>query len=252
VVTQTLIAGGGVLFGIMLITALLVRRDGVRRGNRLLAASLACMLGYLVALVFIGQEWLPGNPLIWVLACGVTLSPPLLLGYVRALIRPGFALVPRDMLHLLPGLCCLLLIVVGNVDGSESGKVALENARGGWPPNAVSIAGIIMYLIQIGYYSRALYELYLHRARVAREFSYEESVTLRWLRGLLLVSLLLASAGLLIALVRLVPGVELWPRSIYSMTAVLAVYYLIGFMAMSQPAIFTPGGASSSLSTAIG
>jgi AraC-like DNA-binding protein len=240
VATQTLIAAGGVLFGVMLITALLARSEGVRRGNRLLAASLACMLSYLVALVLIGQDWLPGNPVVWILACGVALSPALVLGYVRALIRPGFALVPRDLLHLLPALCCLLIIWVGSLDGSESSKEALARARGGWPPSATSIAGIVMYLIQIAYYSRALYELYLHRARVATEFSYEEHVTLRWLRVLLGISLLLSSAGLLIALVRLVPGVELWPRSVYSMTVVLAVYYLIGFMAMSQPAIFAP------------
>ncbi len=39
--SQTLIASGGILFGLMLITALLTRGSGVRRGNRLLAASLA-------------------------------------------------------------------------------------------------------------------------------------------------------------------------------------------------------------------
>jgi AraC-like DNA-binding protein len=237
--TQALIASGGILFGLMLITALLVRRGGVRRGNRMLAASLACTLAYLLALIIIREEWERGRFLGPLLAASYLLSPALLLGYVRALLNTGRSLEIRDALHVLPALCFLLLILGHSINGSTIGNDAMEQARGGWPPNLISSAGILMYMVQIVYFSRALFELQAHRRRVPTQFSYEEQVTLRWLRVLVGISLLLSLVGLTIALIRLIPGIELWPRSIYSMTAVLLIYYLIGFMGMSQPAIFT-------------
>jgi AraC-like DNA-binding protein len=223
----------------MLVAALLVRRGGVRRGNRMLAASLGCTLGYLLALIFIREEWPQVRFLVPVLAAGYLLSPPFLLGYVRALLNTGQPRRLRDSLHLLPALVFLLLVLGHSISGGSFGNAAMEQARGGWPPNLIALAGMLLYLVQMAYFSRALFELQTHRNRVPAEFSYEEQVTLRWLRVLVGISLLLSIAGLAIALIRLAPGIELWPRSIYSMTAVLLVYYLIGFMGMSQPAIFT-------------
>ena len=50
--------------------------------------------------------------------------------------------------------------------------------------------------------------------------------------------LLIASLGLIIALLRLVPAFELWPRGIYSMLLIMAVFYVIAFMGVAQPQIF--------------
>ena len=236
----SLVAIGGFLFGLLLVAALLLRPGGARRGNRLLAAALACNLGYLMAIVSVWQQWLPGTPLATLLGAPYLLAPALILGYVRALIRPGFSLTPAHLVHLLPLLGFVGILLQGDGAAANVSLRALEEARGGWPPNALSLASYLMYLTQIGYFTRALLELQTHRRRVAAEFSYEHKVTLRWLRLLVVVSLLLSGGGLLVSLLRLVPGFELWPRSFYSLTAVLVVYYLIGFMAMSQPAIFAP------------
>ena len=238
--TLSLVAIGGFLFGLLLVAALLLRPGGARRGNRLLAAALACNLGYLLAIVSVWQQWLPGSPLTTILGAPYLLAPALMLGYVRALIRPGFTLSPAHLVHLLPMLGFVGILLQGQGAAANANLQALEEARGGWPPNALSLASTLMYFTQIGYFGRALLELQSHRRRVAAEFSYEHKVTLRWLRLLVIISLLLSAGGLLVGLLRLVPGFELWPRSFYSLTAVLVVYYLIGFMAMSQPAIFDP------------
>ena len=74
--------------------------------------------------------------------------------------------------------------------------------------------------------------------RLADEFSFEESVTLRWLKLLVALCLLMALTGLLVALIRLLPGMELWPRSIYSSLTVIALYYLIAFFGLAQPDVF--------------
>ena len=50
--------------------------------------------------------------------------------------------------------------------------------------------------------------------------------------------LTLALIGLLIAIARLFPGMELWPRSIYSSLSVIALYYLIAFFGLAQPDVF--------------
>jgi AraC-like DNA-binding protein len=237
--SQILIAGGGALFGLMLILALLVRRGGVRKGNRLLAASLAGALGYLIGLILIRADFAQGSGLIGLLISLYLLSPIFMLGYVRALIRPGFRLQASDFIHLLPVIgfyLTITLLLSDNVTTAE----ALERARGGWPPNRTSLVGLLMYVIQVLYFGRALFELRVHQQQVVWDFSYDENITLRWLRILLGISLVLSSIGLLIALARLVPGVELWPRSFYSMSMVILIYYLIGFMGLSQPAIFDP------------
>jgi len=237
--SQVLVAGSGALFGLMLIFALLTRLGGVSMGNRLLAGSLAGALSYLVGLMMIRAEWSQGQGLVRLLVALYLLSPVFMLGYVRSLIRPDFQLRPSNLIHLLPAVGFYVALAF-LLDDNIATMDALEKARGGWPPNQTSLVGIVMYLIQVGYFSRALLELQAHRRQIAWDFSYEENITLRWLRVLLGISLLLSSVGLLIALLRLHPEVELWPRSIYSMSVVLVVYYLIGFMGLSQPAIFDP------------
>lgn len=243
--SQPLIAGGGALFGLMLVLALIVRPGGIREGNRLLAAALACNLSYLLVLTMMRANRELPWPLLCMLFALSTLAPVFLLGYVRALIRPGFTLNKSDLLHLTPMLLIFLVMLWG-VGGLASSNEMLQQARGGWPPNYIALVGIGMYAIQIAYLGRALYELQIHRRSVATQFSYTEKVTLNWLRLLVGLSLILAATGLLIALVRLLPGIELWPRSLYSMTTVLLVYYLIGFIGLSQPALFgsTPGADS--------
>ena len=223
----------------MLILALLVRSHGVRIGNRMLAASLACAMAYLLGLMLIRAHWSGAYGLIELLVSLYLLTPVFMLGYVRALIRPGFILRQTDLLHLIPAITFFITITLvsgGNLATSE----ALEQARGGWPPNMTVVVGLIMYSLHILYLGRALFELQTYSRQLEWNFSYDREITLRWLRVLLGISLVLASTGLLIALVRLIPGVELWPRSLYSMSTILVVYLLIGFIGMSQPAIFDP------------
>jgi AraC-like DNA-binding protein len=238
---QALIATTGILFGLMLITALLTRQGGVRKGNRLLAASLACMLCYLMGLIFIRQNWFAGRLLSLLPISLITLSPALLLGYVRALIQPGFALQFRDLIHLIPGAGFIAIIVIASSGDNATTLEVMARPSGSWPPGPEAYAGIIMYTIQASYFGLSIYELNLHRQRVTGDFSYEENVTLHWLRLFIGLSLFFSVAGLSFTLIRFIPGTDLWPRSFYSMSVILVLYYLVGFAAMRQPAIFSPG-----------
>lgn len=235
-----LIAMAGILFGLMLVTALATRKGGVRKANLLLTAALLCMLSYLLGLVCTHEKWLAHSIIVPALILPIVVAPALLLGYCRALTRPGYRITSADLAHLLPLVIFILLLVFVTSDNNgASSESILEATRGGWPPHKAMLVGVVLYLIQVGYFARALHELLQHRKRVSGEFSYEEAVTLRWLRILVGLALFLASFGLLVSLARMLPGVELWPRTFYSMSMVLLMYYLVGFMAIYQPAIFS-------------
>lgn len=236
---QLVVASSGTLLGIMLIMALVNRPGGMREGNRLLAAALACNLSYLLLIVAVRAGL---STTAWFLTPSILLyatSTILLLGYVRAITSPGLGLRISHLIHLLPPLLLAVSIRLIMPDSQPVGEL-LEAARAGWPPNAISLAGIGLYLLQSAYLGFALLELRAHRKRVPGQFSYTDNVTLTWLRLLIGLYLVLSVAGLVIALARLVPGVELWPRSFVSMTTVLVVNYLIAFKALSQPALFEP------------
>lgn len=240
---QTLVSIGGILFGLMLVSALLTRRGGVSTGNRLLAAALVAMMGYLLGIICLRQGWLSPGPLLLLPVGALLLSPAFLLGYVRSLLRPGFRLGRRHLWHLAPVAAFVILVLAPRETGVNA-QQSLASAAGSWPPDSAALAGILFYILQAAYFTRAWRELQAHQHKVDEEFSYDEAVTLNWLRTLMGLSLLLAVTGLVLSLARLVPGIELWPRSLYSMTTVLVVYYLIGFMAIYQPAIFASGEAA--------
>ncbi len=240
---QSVVGASGILLGLLLLVAVLARRDTNRAANRYLAAALACSLGYLVALELLLNQWLTG-PAVAALAGLYILSTPLLYGYTRALTQPGFTLRVRDGLHLLPFLFLMMAILFGSGGEDRYDAASLAAARGGWPPSNMALMSIPFYGIQVFYLAGALAVTRSHRSRIGDEFSYRESITLRWLSALLLFHLLFSAGGLLIAIARFLPGVELWPRSIYSMSMVVAIYYLIAFMGVMQPAIFSGAAGS--------
>jgi AraC-like DNA-binding protein len=73
---------------------------------------------------------------------------------------------------------------------------------------------------------------------VRQHFSWLEGVNLRWLRILVRVSLMLSLIGLTLSVVRLFVDLEFWPRGAYSMLMMIALFHLIAFMAIWQPAVF--------------
>ena len=240
---QIIIASSGALLGMMLIVALVRRPGGLREGNRMLAMALACNLCLLLLLIAMRVGI---NLTAWSTApitFFYNLGSIMLLGYVRTLTTPGFALQASHLAHLVPPLALMVFVLLINDSKLSTGEL-LESARGGWPPNSLALTGICMYLLQVAYFGRALLELRTHRKCVPEQFSYTDGVTLTWLRLLIGLSLVLSVTALAIALIRLIPGMELWPRSYVSMTAILVTYYLIAFKGLSQPALFEPAAES--------
>jgi AraC-like DNA-binding protein len=223
----------GIALGLLLIFALLIRGDDNPRANRLLSLSLVCSMSYLCGMVMIHGDFSVGNMLPPVMISLYLLASPLMYGYVRLLIDKQRSLNSRDLLHLLPWAVVTLLLLT--LLPLTSG--ALQMARGGWPPHPVALISPIIYIVPAIYMYISLRLLRLHQQNMNEIFSYQERHNLYWLRMLVTVYLALSLAGLCIALIRWVPGIELWPRSLYSTSMIIALYYLTAFIAISQPAV---------------
>lgn len=233
----------GIFLGALIITALLVRRGANLRANRLLAASLGTTMLYLIAVASLHAGRGENSALLFPLGMALLLSPPLMYGYVQLLIDPGFRFRPRHLVHLLPFSILAVISMSGVSEGLTLSEEALQQARSGWPPSPIAMVAIVMYLLQIGYLAKARALTVQHRMALGNRYSYEEQVTLSWLRVLVSVYLGLSIIALLVAILRLTPGVELWPRTLTSSFMIIMMYYLIAFLAISQPAL--PGDSVS-------
>ncbi|MEP4148390.1 MAG: AraC family transcriptional regulator [Halioglobus sp.] len=231
------LAGTGILLGPIVMAGLLLRRDANQLANSLLAASLACNWGYLVLIVSLHGGLLSKYPLLVLTGYLYILSSPLLFGYIRVMTQRDFQLRWSHLIHLWPLLAISLLTLTD--DGSSGFSAdSLDQARGGWPPNRIALVGLFIYTVSALYFAAGLRLIRVHGKSLVDEFSYEESIALSWLKVLIALCLMSAMAGLSISLVRLLPGIELWPRSIYSTMTAIALYYLIAFFGIYQPDVF--------------
>ena len=224
----------GIMLGSLIILALLARTDANPRANRLLAGSLACSMCYLCGMVMVHSEIALHSIAPRLLVSLYLLGVPLMYGYVRLLVDAQRPFVGRDLLHLLPWAGMVLILFTQSLALTSE---TIEAARGGWPPHPVSLIAPLLYLVPAAYMYASLSVIRQHQRGMEQIFSYHERHTLFWLKVLVSVYLTLSVAGLCIALLRWVPGVDLWPRSLYSSSMIIAIYYLISFIAISQPPV---------------
>ncbi len=231
---RLLLAYSALLLGLTIIPALLLKRGGNRVANRLLALSLTLQLP-LPLLVALGYHNLMlGEIAGMVLWVAPTFSLVLLIGYIKAMIDPGYRLRATDLLYALPFLALMLAARAIANFSTET----MRQAQGGWPPSPTAIIGIVYYLLNSLYLLYADHLLRQHRRRIEHLFSSKAGVDLRGIHWCIRLFLAVMMLGLLFSLLRLVPGVTLWPRLIYSIATIVAFYYLIAFLAVTQPAIF--------------
>ena len=224
----------GIMLGSLIILALLARTDANPRANRLLAGSLACSMSYLCGMVMVHSEIALDSIAPRLLVSFYLLGVPLMYGYVRLLVDAQRPFVGRDLLHLLPWASMVLILFTQSLALTSD---TIEAARGGWPPNPVALIAPIIYLLPAAYMYASLRLIRQHQRGMEQIFSYHQRHTLFWLKVLVSVYLALSLAGLCIALLRWLPGVDLWPRSLYSSSMIIAIYYLISFIAISQPPV---------------
>jgi AraC-like DNA-binding protein len=229
----------GAMLGALLATALRLVQGRNRIANDILALFVLVFAVHLLLLAPLLNERsfniLPIYPLF---LTDVFLFGPLLYLYVRAMTEPAFRLRYRDGLHGLPFVVFICVSLLVN-DSQRGALHSLHNAAArGWPPSPAALVGIAFYLSFSIYMLLSLRLLRRHGRLVRQHFSWLEGVNLRWLRILVRVSFVLSLIGLTLSLVRLFVDLEFWPRGAYSMVMMIALFHLIAFMAIWQPAVF--------------
>jgi AraC-like DNA-binding protein len=228
----------GAMLGALLATALRLVQGRNRIANDILALFVLVFAVHLLLLVPLMN---PGSFNIHIYPLFLTdvyLFGPLLYLYVRAMTEPVFQLRVRDFLHGLPFAVFVGVSLLVN-DSQRSALHSLHNAAArGWPPSPAALAGIAFYLSFSIYMLLSLRLLRRHGRMVRQQFSWLEGVNLRWLRILVRVSFVLSLIGLSLSVVRLFIDLAFWPRGAYSMLMMIALFHLIAFMAIWQPAVF--------------
>ncbi|ARN74269.1 hypothetical protein [Oceanicoccus sagamiensis] len=233
----SVIAASSVMLAILLVTAIYNVKGGNRYANRVLALFVAISALYLASLVPLHSALMSDYPMIRVTNSLVFLFGPLLYSYVKAMTIPGFKLGRADLVHIVP---FVLLVFIG-LSAFWLPEMVTTNVSPPTRKPEVSIRdsiGIVYYALLTLYGYLSVRCLQQHRASIQTEFSNLEGISLRWLYILVMITVAIASLGLLIALARAFTDIQFWPRGIYSMTLMISIYYLIAFMGITQPQIF--------------
>lgn len=228
----------GAMLGALLATALRLVQGRNRIANDILALFALVFAVHLLLLVPLMNQRSFNIRIYPLFLTDVFLFGPLLYLYVRAMTEPMFRLRYRDFLHGLPFFVFIGVSLL--VHESQRGALhSLHNAAArGWPPSPAALAGIAFYLSFSIYMLLSLRRLRRHGRLVRQHFSWLEGVNLRWLRILVRVSLVLSLIGLTLSVTRLFIDLTFWPRGAYSMVMMIALFHLIAFMAIWQPAVF--------------
>lgn len=227
----------GAFLGALLATALRLVQGRNRVANDILALFVLVFSVHLLLLAPLLNEH-PFKLRIYPLfLTDVFLFGPLLYLYVRAMTEPAFRLRLRDAWHMAPCALCIAYSLWSGQRGDALRPLHDAAARG-WPPSPAALAGILFYLSFAVYMMLSLRRLYRHARLVRQHFSWLEGVNLRWLRTLVRVSLGLSLIGMALSVGRLFVDLAYWPRGAYSMLMMIALFHLIAFMAIWQPAVF--------------
>lgn len=230
---RTTLAYIGLVLGLTLIPALLLNRGGRRAANRLLAISLALKLPLPLTIVLESRH-VALDTFVWLLfSIAGAFSLPLLICYIRSMLDPDYRLRAKSVIYVLP---FLLLTLTASAMGVGLGATHYTGAS--WPPDPAAMIGIVHYLLHTLYLLYADHLIRQHRGRIEDLFSSKAGVDLRGIHWCIRLFLGLMAMGLLISLVRLLPGVTLWPRLIYSVGVIVVFYYGIALVALTQADIF--------------
>lgn len=234
----------GAMLGALLATALRLVQGRNRIANDILALFALVFAVHLLLLAPLMNQHSFHFRVYPVFLTDVFLFGPLLYLYVRAMTEPQFRLRYSDFLHALP-FALFVGFALLTQDSQRGALDSLHNAAArGWPPSPAALVGIAFYLSFSIYMLLSLRRLRRHARMVRQQFSWLEGVNLRWLRILVRVSLVLSLIGLTLSVVRLFVDLAFWPRGAYSMLMMIALFHLIAFMAIWQPAVFHAQQAS--------
>lgn len=226
------VAGQGVLLAAVILALRIEQRliNGFL-SIYLLAESIGISGNFFVFSDLLVPGWMYLLPVVSVLA-----GPAILL-YVKALTQPEFRLSFSLLWHLLPVVVAALGLFM--VLHDQLGNMLPGPPHAGLPPPSfLPKATILINILMVFYGVAALRVLHLHRLQVETVFSNIETVSLSWLRQLLLFLLLAWCSYIVIDILQLTGLGFNVSRYQVSVFVTALIIYLISIGGMRQSVIF--------------
>lgn len=180
-------------------------------------------------------------PVVLYLIPGVSvLAGPAIFLYVTALTQPGFRWSYKFLWHLLPAIIgCLALLKALQLSASDvtlSDAGIFKGAAARFP-----FVTLPINLILVAYVAAALNKLRSHRSRLESVYSSVESVSLAWLRWILLLLLISWCIYILIDVLKLAYHGQWLIMIRYEVNILVSalIFYLMAIGGMRQPIIFS-------------
>ncbi len=180
------------------------------------------------------------TPLLIVLGCLPFLTAPLVFLYVRALTNPSFRpwqVWPHSILFLV----VVFVFFYHYWFTANAGNIRIGDGyimRGMGLPFIIRYYPLILAWVSFLYPAISLLLLYRHERTVLNEFSYQESITLRWLRNWIVLELV----GFFISYLVIQAGsVEMFDivMSFRVLATLISInIFVVGFYGLRQPIIF--------------
>lgn len=180
------------------------------------------------------------TPLLIVLGCLPFLTAPLVFLYVQALTNPSFK--PWQIWpHALLFFAVIIVFFYQYWFTPDSGNIRIGDGyimRGMGLPYLIRYYPLILAWVSFLYPAISLLLLYRHEKTVLNEFSYQESITLRWLRNWIVLELV----GFFISFFVIQAGsVEMFDivMSFRVLATLISInIFVVGFYGLRQPIIF--------------
>lgn len=230
----------GAAHALFLALTLVTIRGGNRTANRILALIIAVFAASIVlhTFAYTHQHLLAYPHLSKIEPALIFLFAPLFYFYVRAMTTPEFRLSRKDLLHFLPFFACVAYLTPYYLQSAEQKISHILTDHAGPCVHCLILfwAAAVQILIYIVAITRRLRQ---HKQRVKETFSSVESVNLSWLQKMLAAAVLIwATATAIQAFDPTVKALN------FVWLLVSANMYLIGYMGLRQPHIFSGNDAA--------
>lgn len=223
------------------VAALLLAKEKKSPGDWIL---IAWMLLSAALLVFFYLNFIEATsrftPLLITLGCFPFLTAPLVFLYVQALTNPRFRpwqIWPHSVLFI----AVVLMFFYYYWFAADSGDIRIGDGyiiRGMGLPFLLRYYPLILAWVSFLYPAISLLLLYRHEKTVLNEFSYQESVTLRWLRNWIVLELVAFFISYFVIQAGSVEMFDIVMSFRVLATLISINIFVVGFYGLRQPIIF--------------
>ncbi|MBN2411634.1 AraC family transcriptional regulator [candidate division KSB1 bacterium] len=220
---------------------LLARKQGNRKGNRILALLMLVYSLYLLESAFFQIPYTPFLPVVMTIGIGlVFLFGPLHYIYAQFIINPYYKFRLIHWLHFFPFILVKIYFYAGFLKSGVSMRQFSDNPDLYYNPFLLNLINLTKIFIGITYMIFTLLLLKKYARRIREQFSAIDKISLNWLRNITFLTLAVWLIALFTNFNPLMNGLNLIYRDYIIISIALTVLiYTMGYLGLVKPEIFS-------------